>query len=69
MKIKLGYFISGLIFITILLISYFIKVGIDSGANYTINSSLLGILIFYNPFVLGIYFLIGTILIIKGLRI
>jgi len=61
-------FLIGVIISVILISAYFIKVDIEQGSNYVIKSSLLGILIFYNPFVLAAYVLLSTILIIKGIK-
>lgn len=72
MKIKIrnhGYFWIGIVIVLVMLISYLIKVPIDDGSNYNTITPLLGILIFYNPFILGIYCFIALILLYKGLRI
>ncbi len=57
----------GLGIIALLIISYFIPITTDKGLNYIINDSLLGIIIFHNPFVLGLYILIGVIFIWRGI--
>tara|TARA_Y100000310_G_scaffold345284_1_gene463411 strand:- start:5684 stop:5896 length:213 start_codon:yes stop_codon:yes gene_type:complete len=49
-------------------ISYFIGIDVESGANYIVQDSLLGILIFHNPFVFAFYILIGIVLIVKSFR-
>ncbi|MEK6844094.1 MAG: hypothetical protein AABX83_01570 [Nanoarchaeota archaeon] len=67
MKRKILFFI-GIVIIIILLASYFINLNIENGSNYKIQSSLLGIIIFYNPFILGLYILIAIILIVKGIK-
>lgn len=54
---------SGLIIIFVLVGSYFVKINIEKGVNYNVKSSLLGIIIFYNPLILGIYLLIAISLI------
>ncbi len=50
-----------------LLISSIIKVEVESGLNYVTYSSLLGILIFYNPLVLIIYIILIVFIIYKGI--
>lgn len=59
---------AGIIISVILISAYFIKINIEQGSNYIIKSSLLGILIFYNPLILAIYVLIIILLIIKGIK-
>ncbi len=61
-----AYLMAGILLLIILTISYFINIDIEKGANYIVETSLLGVLIFYNPFILGIYILIGIIFIIKA---
>jgi len=56
------FLILGLIII-FLAVSYFIKIKAESGGNYYVEDSLLGIIIFHNPLILGIYILIGICLI------
>jgi hypothetical protein len=52
----------------ILILSSLIKIRVESGLDYVINSSLLGAIIFYNPIVLVFYIVLGMILISKGLK-
>lgn len=52
----------------VLAVSYFIKIEVDSGSNFVVNDSLLGIVIFHNPFVLGLYVLIGGYFLIMDLK-
>jgi len=59
-------FYAGIIILAFLIVSYFTKINLDRGSNYIVKSSLLGIIIFNNPFILGIYILISLILIIKS---
>lgn len=67
MKIsKRMYLILGFSILFLLGISYFIKFNVESGFNYVIETRLLGALIFYNPFVLGLYILVSIYLIVKG---
>jgi len=47
--------------------SYFVNINISSGNSIT-QTSLLGILIFYNPFILALYLLIAIVLIMKGIK-
>ncbi|MBX4212108.1 hypothetical protein KW787_01475 [Candidatus Pacearchaeota archaeon] len=61
MKLRL----LGIAILLIIGISYFIPIQVDGGANYSTTSSLLGIIIFYNPFILALYILIAIVLIIK----
>lgn len=61
-------FIIGILIIVFIIISSFIDVSVESGANYNVKSPLLGILIFYNPFILGLYILISIVLILKGIH-
>ena len=65
MKRKTSVFI-GIIILIILAISYFININVENGINYTINSSLLGVIIFYNPFILAFYIFIAVVLIKKS---
>jgi len=60
--------ILGIVLGILLIASYFITINVDKGTNFIVNSSLLGYLIFYNPFILGIYILVILILILKGLK-
>ena len=63
---KVVYLISGVFIVLTLIVSYFIKINVDSGGNYTINERALGILIFHNPFILALYILVAIVLIAKG---
>ena len=71
MKIaKKRYFILGILVFFFLIAAYFVKlsVGTDYGAVLgVVEERLLGIIIFHNPFILGLYFLIGIILIVRGI--
>jgi uncharacterized membrane protein len=69
MKIKnKKYFGIGIGALIFLILSYFIKIPIESGTNYLITDSLLGILIFHNLYILIIYSLIAIFLIWKSLK-
>ena len=65
MKRKTFLFI-GIVILIILAVSYFINLNVENGVNYAIQSSLLGIIIFYNPFILAFYILIAVVLIKKS---
>ena len=60
-------FFVGVILLFALLASYFIKIEIDSGANFVTETRLLGILIFYNLYLLSFYILIGVVLVVIGI--
>ena len=57
----------GLGILAFLLISYFIKIPVEYGPNSVTYSSLLGIVIFYNPIVLVVYVGIALFLIYKSI--
>ncbi len=63
---KRVYFWTGVSIVLIMAISYLITIPVESGANYIVNTRLLGIIIFYNPFILGLYLLLAGVLIFKG---
>ena len=66
-KIKTkGTVIIGIL--ALLIISYFIKIPIESGETYIVTDTLLGILIFHNIFILIIYSLIVIVLIYKSIK-
>ena len=54
--------------LSFLILAYFIKIPIESGANYLITDSLLGLLIFHNLYILITYSLIAIVLIWKSLK-
>jgi len=58
----------GILILLFLTASYFIKIDLDSGANYNLETRLLAVLIFYNLFFLALYILIAVSLILIGLR-
>ncbi|MDO8460262.1 MAG: hypothetical protein Q7S74_04085 [Nanoarchaeota archaeon] len=71
MKLKMQnkvYFWLGIGLLVFLILAYFIKVPVESGQEYYEVSSNIGIIIFYNHFIIGIYILIGIVLIVLGLR-
>lgn len=66
-SLKNWKFVSGIIILVVLLISYFIKLNVDSGANFSTTQPLLAKLIFESPFVLAVYVLAGLALMLSGL--
>lgn len=65
---KSWQFITGALIMIVLIISYFIRIPASSGESFITYSKLLGILIFYNPFILAAYVLIAIILIFKSFK-
>ena len=63
-----GYFWSGIGILVLLILLYFFKINVDAGGNYNVQDSLLGVIIFHNPFILAIYIVIAAFLTVKGLR-
>lgn len=59
----------GILFLLFLLLSYFINIEIDKGVNFVTITPLLGILIFYNVYLLIFYIIIGVVLILAGIKI
>ncbi|MEK6850138.1 MAG: hypothetical protein AABX85_01035 [Nanoarchaeota archaeon] len=66
-KNKISLF-GGVVIAVLLAISYFIKLRVESGFNYISYTSLLGILILHNPFILALYILIVIFLIFYGIK-
>jgi surface polysaccharide O-acyltransferase-like enzyme len=62
-KRNLYLFVVGIVLAVFMFISYFIKINVESGVNYNVQDSLLGIIIFHNPIVLALYLLISITLI------
>ncbi len=58
-------FYVGILVLVFLAISFFITVKVDQGSNFIVETPLLGVLIFYNPFILALYILIAVVLIIR----
>ena len=56
----------GIGIVVLLILSYFIKIPIESGETYIVTDSLLGILIFHNIYILIIYSLIAIFFIYKS---
>jgi len=61
-------FYIGISIVFVLLFGYFLKIEVDSGANYAVNDTLLGIIIFHNLFIFIIYLLIALFFIFTGFR-
>lgn len=61
-------FYIGISIFFILAMGYFLRIEIDSGANYTVKDTLLGIIIFHNLFVFIVYLLIALFFIFTGVR-
>jgi len=66
MKGRIILRLTGLIFFILVITSYFVKIEVDRGNNFSTNDSLLGIIILHNPFILLLYILIGSSLIIQS---
>lgn len=58
---------GGILIVAILLFMYFVNVEYARGGNEVVSDSLLGMAIFHNPFVLGLYILIAGVLIVVGI--
>lgn len=58
--------IVGITWLMFLCVAYFIPVHIETGSNYIVEDTLLGIVIFYSPLVLGLYVLLGIALVAAG---
>lgn len=67
MKFNQNFFL-GISILFILIISYFVKIEADEGINFIVQDTLLGILIFHNPFILALYILGIIFLIVSGLE-
>ena len=61
-------FYTGIAILIILIMSYFIKMSVESGSNYETQDTLLGILILHKPIFLIVYLIIAVILIITGIK-
>jgi hypothetical protein len=61
-------FCFGVFIILFLIVSYFIKIEVDSGANYLVVDTLLGIVIFHSLFVFIIYLFVAALLIFMGFK-
>ena len=65
---SLWKFWIGIALLIVMAVTYFIPVSVDSGFNYLVQTPLLGVLIFHNAFILGLYILVCVTLIIWGMR-
>ncbi|MEK6888539.1 MAG: hypothetical protein AABW80_00340 [Nanoarchaeota archaeon] len=61
------YFISGILILILLIISFFVRFDVQVSENKIINDSLLGILIFHSPIILTFYIILAIYLIIRAL--
>ena len=52
-----------MIWLIFLLIAYFVPLDVETGGNYLVRDSLLGLMIFHQLWILGLYILIGLALI------
>jgi len=62
---------AGILILLVIIISYFITITgteQEGSITYETRTQLLGIIIYYNPFILWIYVLIAVILIVKGVK-
>lgn len=67
MKIKnKGLFYTSLGILCFMILSFFIKISYESGFNYEVQDSLLGILIFHNAYVLATYVIILALMFAKS---
>lgn len=63
---KKNYLYSGIFILIVLFVSYFIRISNYSVDGIIRNDTLLGIIIFHNPFILGLYVLAAVALIFSG---
>lgn len=61
-------FYVGLSIIIVLVLGYFFRIEVDSGANYTVTDTLLGIVIFHNLAIFIIYLLVALFFIFTGFK-
>lgn len=61
-------FYLGISIVFILIVGYFLRIEVDSGANYTVTDTLLGIIIFHNFFVFVLYLLIAGFFVFTGVK-
>jgi len=59
---------TGIGILVFLLVAYFIKIPTEKGITYVVNTKLLSILIFYNPWILIAYILIALFFLFLGLK-
>jgi hypothetical protein len=65
-RVSKSFLGGGIALAMFLILSYFIKLNVEGGTNYNTQDSLLGVVIFHNPFILGFYVLIVVVLIVKA---
>lgn len=63
-------FIIGIAVLLIIIVSYFIPITFQrdygNGVSANVQGKLLSVLIFYNPYILSLYIIIGIVLIVYG---
>jgi hypothetical protein len=64
-KLKLSI---GITILAILLLSYFFKIEVESGTNYSVTDSLLGVIIFHNFILFVFYILIALFFVFTGMK-
>jgi len=67
MKQKTWLF-TGVGILLVLGMSYFVKIPVETGVGYEVYSPLLGLLILYQPIILGLYIIAGGYCIWRGIR-
>ena len=60
------YLLSGIFILLFLVLAYFIPLELDSGDNYVVEDTLLGVVIFHSSIVFLLYLTIGIVLLIIG---
>jgi len=65
---KPALFWTGIGILVVLGLFYFVKLDVDSGENYIVQDSLLGIIIFHKAFILSFYVVIAAILMAAGIK-
>lgn len=61
-----AFLIAGIAWLVFLGVAYGLPVQTEAGDNYIIEDTLLGIAIFHNPLILGLYMLVGVALVAAG---
>jgi uncharacterized membrane protein len=67
MKTRETLFWVGIGLAVLFVLSYFVKIRVETGYNYMIDDSLMGVIIFHNPIIFIIYVLILIALIVPFL--
>lgn len=52
----------GAAWLVFLAVAYFIPIDVETGGNYLVRDSLLGMMIFHNLYLLALYVLLGVLL-------